>query len=204
MNFALWPLVLVLSFGSPLALAAGASFDSLAGDLRTKRVVASYQAEGSQIYECADGKWVFKGPVAALKDKSGKVVAIHHSASVNCAEPKADRPPTWESFDGSEIIGTKIAAQDVKGSIPSLVIALGHSNGVGSFATATDLIRTKTSGGAAPAPTECNGDTDGQRRAVPYKAEYVLYDQHTPAAATGAPASQGRPAAAPGDSGAAR
>jgi hypothetical protein len=168
-------LTALLALTFPLAHADGPSFDSLSNDLKNKRVIENYKAEGVQIYECEGGKWVFKGPVAALKDSSGKVVAIHHS-SANCGDAKGPRPPAWETFDGSEIVGAKLAAKEVPGSIPSLVVKINQNNGKGSLAQATHLLRTKTFGGDSPSAAFCRPDAEGKRQSVPYRAEYVLID----------------------------
>ena len=58
------------------------------------------RATGVQIYECrarkedpAQFEWIFKAPEADLFDVSGQRVAKHYGG------------PTWESSDGSRVVG---------------------------------------------------------------------------------------------------
>ena len=64
------------------------------------------QATGVQIYECKTSKddsmrfeWVFKAPEAELFDSVGKRIGRHYAG------------PTWESNDGSKVVG-EIRARD--------------------------------------------------------------------------------------------
>jgi hypothetical protein len=64
--------------------------------------VATYHAEGAQIYECAaatDGKliWIFREPIATLLFKQTTVG--RHNAG-----------PTWELSDGSAVVGKAAAS----------------------------------------------------------------------------------------------
>src|SRR5437879_13639948 len=71
-------------------------------------------ATGVQIYECGATKteparfeWVFKAPEADLFDLSGKKIGIHYAG------------PTWESNDGSKVVGEVKARAD--GPAPSAI-----------------------------------------------------------------------------------
>ena len=64
-------------------------------------------ATGVQIYECNASKdvptrfeWVFKAPEADLFDSAGKKIGTHYAG------------PTWESTDGSKVVGEVKAKQD--------------------------------------------------------------------------------------------
>src|SRR5215472_4442548 len=66
-----------------------------------ENAVATFHAEGAQIYECkagADGKlaWAFREPIATLV-LEGKTVGRHYAG------------PNWEHADGSAVTG-KVAA----------------------------------------------------------------------------------------------
>src|SRR5947199_662581 len=59
--------------------------------------VATWHAEGAQVYECkagTDGKlaWAFREPIATLL-LDGKTVGRHYAG------------PTWEHADGSAVVG---------------------------------------------------------------------------------------------------
>src|SRR5712671_2110392 len=76
--------------------------------------VATYHAEGAQVYECktgADGKlaWVFREPIATLL-ADGKTVGRHYAG------------PSWEHMDGSAVVGKAVGNTPGKsaGDIPWL------------------------------------------------------------------------------------
>ena len=71
-------------------------------------VVATWHAEGAQVYECkaaADGKlaWTFREPIATLLSE-GKTVGRHYAG------------PNWENADGSAVAGK--AAGNAPGTTP--------------------------------------------------------------------------------------
>src|SRR5436309_12776993 len=71
-------------------------------------VVATWHAEGAQVYECkagADGKlaWAFREPIATLLAE-GKTVGRHYAG------------PSWENADGSAGVGK--AAGNAPGTTP--------------------------------------------------------------------------------------
>jgi hypothetical protein len=128
-------------------------------------------ASGVQIYECrakagsADaGEWVFIAPEAQLFDADGLPVGKHYAG------------PTWESNDGSKVVG-QVRAQagaTEAGAIPWLLLATHSTGGPGAFADVTSVQRVATSGGAAPT-AGCTASVVGQQVRVPYKAQYTQY-----------------------------
>jgi hypothetical protein len=72
----------------------------------TQMLSLETHATGVQIYECSASKtdptrfeWVFKAPEADLFDSEGKKVGKHYAG------------PTWESNDGSKMVG-EVKARD--------------------------------------------------------------------------------------------
>jgi hypothetical protein len=76
----------------------------------TEKFSFAATAKGVQIYECRAKKddptqveWVFKAPEAELFDRDGKRIGKHYAG------------PTWESNDGSKVLGelkARAAAED--------------------------------------------------------------------------------------------
>lgn len=136
----------------------------------TELLSSEAQGKGVQIYECRAGsdakhfEWVFKAPEAELFDNSGRVIGKHYAG------------PTWESNDGSKVVG------EVKGrysgpdpnAIPWLLLTAKSTSGNGVFSRVTSVQRLNTSGGKAP--TEgCNQASADQEVRIPYKATYYFY-----------------------------
>ena len=128
-------------------------------------------ATGVQIYDCAPNKsdaskfeWVFRAPEAQLFDTSGRSIGKHYAG------------PTWESNDGSKVVG------DVKGrddgpdsnAIPWLLLAAKSNSGSGVFGRTQAIQRVNTVGGKAPA-SGCSAGQVGREARVPYKATYYFY-----------------------------
>ena len=126
---------------------------------------------GVQIYECkptpADAsryEWTFKAPEAELTDAKGLKLGKHYAG------------PTWESTDGSSVIGevkAKDAGPDVN-AIPWLLLTAKSTSGSGVFSHVASIQRLQTSGGKAPT-TPCGKDTAQSATRVPYKAMYYFY-----------------------------
>ena len=73
----------------------------------TQKLALEADASGVQIYECkpaaddsARYEWTLRGPEAELFDLSGKRIGKHYGG------------PTWESYDGSKVIGEIKARSD--------------------------------------------------------------------------------------------
>jgi hypothetical protein len=132
-------------------------------------------ATGVQIYECAAARdsrtrfeWTFKAPEAELFDGAGTRIGKHYAG------------PTWESNDGSKVVG------EVKGrdngpdaaAIPWLLLSATSHSGSGVFSRVQTIQRLQTSGGKAPA-TGCSESQAGTLARVPYKATYYFYSPPT-------------------------
>ncbi|MEP7044576.1 MAG: DUF3455 domain-containing protein [Dokdonella sp.] len=135
--------------------------------------ILSLQAIGSgvQIYECKPAQaepsryeWVFKAPEAELADASGRNLGKHYAG------------PTWESTDGSRVVG-EVKAHDAgpdANAIPWLLLGAKSNAGAGVFAHVTSVQRLQTSGGKAPS-SACGKDNAQEVARVPYKAMYYFY-----------------------------
>ena len=126
-------------------------------------------ADGVQIYECSQRpdsayEWAFKSPEASLADRSGHPLGRHYAG------------PTWESRDGSTVVG-EVKARDAgprSSAIAWLLLSAKANNGSGTFAAAKSIQRVATVGGLAPAEA-CTGANLKQVARVPYTATYNFY-----------------------------
>jgi hypothetical protein len=156
-------LVLGLAVATALAQAAAAQVpDAIAAPGET--VVATFHAEGAQVYDCkadASGKlaWQFREPIATLL-REGVTAGRHYAG------------PNWEASDGSAVTGKAVA--NVPGTTPSdipwLKLDVVAKRGSGVLSGVTTVQRTNTHGGVA------NGlcDKAGAYNSVPYSADYVF------------------------------
>ncbi|WP_284743589.1 DUF3455 domain-containing protein [Amycolatopsis sp. RTGN1] len=121
--------------------------------------IATYAAEGVQIYGCTAGAWTLIQPAAVLS-KHGKPVALH------------SKGPVWTSIvDGSTVGAAAVANSPRDGAIPELLLKANLNTGDGIFGKVTYVQRLNTRGGLAPAGT-C---TDGAQTAVRYSADYAFW-----------------------------
>jgi uncharacterized protein DUF3455 len=127
-------------------------------------IVATWHAEGAQVYECkagTDGKlaWAFREPIAALL-ADGKTVGRHYAG------------PSWENADGSAVVGK--AAGNAPGTtpkdIPWLKLEVVASRGSGALSGVTTVQRINTAGGRHDGPCE----KAGTFFSAPYAADYVF------------------------------
>jgi hypothetical protein len=126
-------------------------------------------ATGVQIYECAPRpdsgyQWVFKAPEATLADRSGRSLGKHYAG------------PTWESDDGSTVVG-EVKASDPgpnPSAIPWLLLRARSNSGSGAFSAAASVQRVATIGGIAPGEP-CTAANVRQLARVPYTASYYFY-----------------------------
>jgi hypothetical protein len=133
-------------------------------------LLSQVRAEGDQIYICqADTKnpdqftWVLQAPEAVLLE-NGKTVGKHYGG------------PTWESNDGSKIVGqvkAKVNAPNAD-AIPWLLLEIKAQQGKGRLANVNWVQRVQTSGGKAPT-TGCDRNTANTTTRVGYSAEYLFY-----------------------------
>lgn len=128
------------------------------------------RAEGVQIYECSAGQdparfeWVFKSPEAELSDISGRKIGKHYAG------------PTWESVDGSKVVGGAKASDPGPdaSAIPWLLLGAKSNSGSGVFGRVKSIQRLQTVGGKAPT-TPCGQANVKEVARVPYKATYYFY-----------------------------
>lgn len=128
-------------------------------------------ASGVQIYECASKpdqastyEWAFRAPEAILVDRSGRTVGKHYAG------------PTWESIDGSSVVG-EASARDpgpTPSAIPWLLLRAKATAGAGVFSDTKSIQRLQTVGGVTPT-APCSAANARQIARVPYKATYVFY-----------------------------
>jgi uncharacterized protein DUF3455 len=126
-------------------------------------------AGGVQIYECRarkDGgyEWTFVAPEADLYDGYGVRIGTHYAG------------PSWESADGSKIVGTVKAgaAAPQAGAIPWLLLSAKSVGAEGSLSKVTSVQRVRTSGGVAPRDG-CTQATVGTQARVAYTADYHFF-----------------------------
>ncbi|WP_206787107.1 DUF3455 domain-containing protein [Amycolatopsis sp. MtRt-6] len=123
------------------------------------RALASYAAEGVQIYGCASGTWTLLQPAAVLT-RHGKPVALH------------SKGPVWTStVDGSTVGAAAAASSPRKDTIPELLLKAILNTGDGVFGKVTYIQRLNTRGGVAPAGP-CAA---GAQTAVRYSADYAFW-----------------------------
>jgi hypothetical protein len=129
------------------------------------------QASGVQIYDCSASKtdpakfeWVFRAPEADLFDGAGKKIGKHYAG------------PTWESNDGSKVIGEVKARDDGPdaNAIPWLLLNAKSNSGNGVFGKTQSIQRVNTVGGKAPAGG-CNQAQAGKDARIAYRATYYFY-----------------------------
>ena len=128
------------------------------------------RAVGVQIYDCVASKvdparyeWSFRAPEAQLYDAAGTPIG-HHFAG-----------PTWESNDGSSVVGEARARNDapVPDAIPWLLLLATASSGAGVLGRTTSIQRMETEGGTAP-HDGCGPAQAGTQVRVPYRATYYF------------------------------
>jgi hypothetical protein len=126
---------------------------------------------GVRIYECAPNpeepsafEWTFRAPEATLVDRSGRSIGKHYSG------------PTWESIDGSSVVG-EIKARYYppdSSAIPWMRLAGKSTTGSGVFGQTKSIQRVATVGGIAPS-APCSSANAKQIARVPYSATYYFY-----------------------------
>ena len=133
------------------------------------QVAMETAAAGDITYQCRANKdkagqfdWVFVGPDAGLKDRSGKIVGRYYGP-----------PATWEGTDGSKITGAQVAvAPNGAGNIPLQLVKANPATG--SMQGLSYVQRVVTLGGVAPVDT-CTKDKEGVNQLVRYSADYIFY-----------------------------
>jgi hypothetical protein len=127
-------------------------------------------AVGVQIYTCnatpTGTSWSSAVPRANLYGENGKLIATHFGG------------PTWQAKDGSAVVAQRVDGVTMDASaIPWLLLStVSTTTGDGErLAKTTFIQRTATTGGLAPAATECNAATVGAKVEVPYTADYHFW-----------------------------
>ncbi len=136
-----------------------------------QRVAMETQAAGDITYLCSPKKdmagqfeWVFAGPDAGLKDRSGKTVGKYYGP-----------PATWEAMDGSKVTGMQLAvAPNGTGNIPMQLVKANPAMGMGAMQGVSYIQRVNTVGGVAP-PAACAASTVNQKQIVKYTADYIFW-----------------------------
>jgi len=129
------------------------------------------KATGVQIYECNTSKddstrfaWIFKAPEADLFDMAGNKIGKHYAG------------PTWESNDGSKVVG-EVKAKDNgpdPDAIPWLLLSAKSTSGIGVFSQVKSIQRLHTVGGKAPTEA-CSQAQAGKVTRAGYNATYNFY-----------------------------
>jgi hypothetical protein len=132
-------------------------------------VIATFHAEGAQIYECSFDfatkqaeralTWQFREPSATLI-LDGKSVGRHYAG------------PNWDHVDGSGVKGRVVTSAPgaTSADIPWLNIDIIDHRNTGLLSDATTVQRINTKGGVAQGSCERAGDY----LSVPYSADYVF------------------------------
>ena len=128
-------------------------------------------ARGVQIYECVKApqglafEWKFKAPEAELSNGSGQVVGKHYGG------------PTWESIDGSTVVGQLSAtvASTHADAIPLLLLNAKSNTGAGMFSNVRSIQRLETKGGKGPLK-QCTPDNLAEIVRAHYEATYYFYE----------------------------
>jgi hypothetical protein len=125
------------------------------------------EAEGVQVYSCAVSGasygWEFRAPEARLFEASGREAGMHYAG------------PTWESADGSRLVGAKLeAVTPDAAAIPWLLLRASSHAGGGRMESVTFVQRVKTRGGNPP-NHGCDAAHAGAVARVPYRAVYCFY-----------------------------
>ncbi len=127
-----------------------------------------FKGKGKQIYSCqkAGGAyaWKLKAPDAQLFDEDGKPTGRHFAG------------PTWESTDGSRVVGklvTSIPSPD-SDSIPWLLLTMKSHEGSGIMNKVQSIQRLNTHGGIAPS-SGCDAANESHKASVAYEADYYFY-----------------------------
>ncbi len=148
-------------------------FISAAGMAQAQTVSAKPPAieafgKGVQIYRCSPSAgsyaWALKAPEATLSDAKGQLIGKHFAG------------PTWESVDGSSVVGEplNVSSSPDSGAIPWIVLHAKSHAGAGTMADVDYVVRTRTEGGVAPAGGCDAKHADAEVR-IPYSAIYLFF-----------------------------
>jgi hypothetical protein len=125
------------------------------------KLVATFPAEGVQVYQCTDSAWTLLEPAATLR-QGKEEVALH------------TRGPVWVSTrDGSAVNAAAVPGASVPhtDAVPELLLKASANRGDGVFGKVTYVQRLATKGGLAPA----GACAAGAQASSPYEAVYAFY-----------------------------
>ena len=120
-------------------------------------------AVGVQIYSCTGTGWSFVAPKANLFDDQGELIVTHFAG------------PTWQTKDGSMVVGHAEASVSVDPTAISWVRLSAASTTPGQLGDTTIIQRVATTGGLAPPAADCNAERAGTVAEVPYTADYYFW-----------------------------
>jgi hypothetical protein len=133
------------------------------------KVITTLRGVGKQVYDCVDGKYKFREPMAGLFTFRGLPAGIHGA-------PSAPSSPLWADFDGSRVVGDTTSPEfhsDPFGgpsNVNWLKVPAAATAGTGGVLSNVKFIqRIDTRGGAAP--STCGAPTV----AVDYATNYVFW-----------------------------
>ena len=139
----------------------------------TQTLSLGVRAVGVQIYDCKPSRndparfeWVFRAPEADLFDEAGNRIGKHYAG------------PTWESNDGSKVVGEVRAKDDGPdaNAIPWLLLSAKATSGDGILGHTASVQRVFTVGGKAPSSGCGAAQASRAREArVPYSATYYFF-----------------------------
>lgn len=126
---------------------------------------------GRITYECrakadmpGQAAWVFVGPDADLRDRSGRTVGRYFGP-----------PATWQAADGSAVTGKQLAVAPAgAGNIPFQLVQANPATGTGAMQGVAYIQRVALRGGVAPA-MPCASANVGARETVGYQTEYIFW-----------------------------
>jgi hypothetical protein len=130
-------------------------------------------AKGIQAYRCVQDQkdttrfsWLFVEPDADL----------YADADYKLTKGRHYKGPTWESTDGSKVVGKKLQQTDAPelAAVPWLLLGATSVTGSGTFSGTTFIQRINTHSGQAP-PFAADRQHLGQEVDVQYTAEYLFY-----------------------------
>jgi Protein of unknown function (DUF3455) len=129
-----------------------------------QKLVLTTLGKGVQVYDCVNGAWAFREPVALIL-RGSTPIALHYAG------------PTWQSLaDGSKVtaaVHTRVDAPRPDRDIPWLLLRATGNTGAGVFAEVDFIQRLATQGGVAPAGA-CDPAVQASQ-AVPYTAVYTFW-----------------------------
>ena len=124
-------------------------------------------AVGVQIYRCdpATSAWTLVAPRANLYADGGNLMGTHFAG------------PTWQARDGSYVTATKVDETNLDPTAINWLLLAMKTRSAGAdgdrLAATTFIQRINTTGGRAPAASEC--DVTGETAEIPYTADYYFW-----------------------------